>query len=142
MVQCERLSDHDRLLNDKLYTTYIDFGIEDGWFREDKLENFQTLVMIEKFTRQPLAGTSVLDVGCGTGDMSAFLRKKGVTKYRGVDILPKVICFAKMKYPKERFVLADFLTVQFAEQYDYALLSGTLATKFVTDNYEVMEATQ
>lgn len=51
---------------------------------------------------------SVLDVGCGLGDLAATLRHRGFTgAYLGVDLLPSMINAASARFPNERFVCGD-----------------------------------
>lgn len=60
-------------------------------------------------------GASVLEVGCGTGDLLAALKPKdGV----GVDLSPRLIEHARRKHPELRFAACD------AEQLDAAILDG------------------
>jgi SAM-dependent methyltransferase len=47
---------------------------------------------------------SVLDVGCGLGDLCGFLRTKGWTgKYAGIDIVPDMVAIARKRFPNEDF---------------------------------------
>src|SRR5258708_39795364 len=49
-------------------------------------------------------GTSVLEIGCGTGDLLAALRpSEGV----GVDLSTKLIERARQKHPQLQFIVAD-----------------------------------
>jgi len=77
----------------------------------------------------PLAGRSLLDVGCGLGDLLAFLTRRGVqADYTGVDLLEPMIAEARRRLPKGRFLCADI----FAEDvfgpgtFDVVYCSGTL----------------
>lgn len=72
-----------------------------------------------------LAGKSVLDVGCGVGDLYKYLQDSFArVDYCGLDVVPGMIAAAKQKYPGARFVHANVL--DFTEQYDYVLASGAL----------------
>jgi SAM-dependent methyltransferase len=58
---------------------------------------------------------SVLDVGCGLGDLCGFLRAKGWNgKYVGIDIVPELIDNARKRFPNEDFRVLD-LAAQVAE---------------------------
>jgi len=55
-----------------------------------------------------LAGTSLLDVGCGTGDLSAFLAQRRLdADYLGVDLLDKMIAEARRRHPAAAFECLD-----------------------------------
>jgi SAM-dependent methyltransferase len=55
-----------------------------------------------------LAGLSLLDVGCGLGDLWAFCRARGVrVDYTGVDILEKMVRAARQRHPAGRFECVD-----------------------------------
>ncbi len=70
---------------------------------------------------------SVLDVGCGFGDLLEFLNKKGCSvEYTGIDILPDFIDEAKKSWPEAEFISGDFLEMEFDKKFDYVLCSGTL----------------
>src|SRR5438067_11687597 len=61
------------------------------------------------------AGASVLEVGCGTGDLLAALKpKEGV----GVDISPRLVDIARGKHPGLDFIVGD------AEALDASALEG------------------
>lgn len=74
-----------------------------------------------------LAGRSLLDVGCGTGDLWAFLRERGIEPdYLGVDLVAKMIVEARRRHPDGRFEAADvFQPDSFpAEAFDVVFCSG------------------
>ena len=81
-------------------------------------------------------GKSVMDVGCGFGEMAKFLRKRyeGV-EYTGVDIVPEFIAEARKIYPDSRFVVCDYITDPIIEKFDVILASGVLNSN-VPDNME------
>jgi SAM-dependent methyltransferase len=73
---------------------------------------------------------SVLDVGCGYGDLYDFLAKKGFRPdYTGVDIMERFIAEAKRRRPFLRFIAGDFLKIRFWEKFDFILCSGALSYK-------------
>ena len=72
---------------------------------------------------------SVLDLGCGCGDLKAFLaaRFKDVD-YLGIDQMPEFIDFARKRYagdPRARFHLDDFAKVELP-RVDVVVASGAL----------------
>lgn len=70
---------------------------------------------------------SVLDVGCGFGEMARFLMKRYKNvEYTGVDIVPEFTKVAKEKYPDLRFLEMDYFSSPLEEKFDIVLASGTL----------------
>lgn len=69
-------------------------------------------------------GASLLDVGCGLGDLYAWLRDTGRrVEYSGIDVTPKMIETARCRFPEGRFDLANLLETKFAPV-DYVFASG------------------
>ena len=77
---------------------------------------------------QPIPGhSSVLDVGCGLGDLSEYLRGRGwIGKYTGIDINPDMITAAKKRLPQETFLCVDILEDEFEVSYDYVFCGATV----------------
>lgn len=79
-------------------------------------------------------GKSVLDVGCGFGEMAKFLHKRYVgVSYTGVDIVPEFIEEAKKLYPFYEFSVRDYFSNPIAQKFDIVLASGVLNSN-VGDN--------
>lgn len=56
----------------------------------------------------PLEGKTLLDVGCGLGDLQAYLEEHEIAaRYTGVDILGKMVQAASHRNPRAAFVQAD-----------------------------------
>ena len=75
------------------------------------------------------SGISVLDVGCGFGDLYGFLKAEGLLsrhkiRYTGYDISAKLLEIAKKKYPDARFELKDILEERYLSKFDYIFCSG------------------
>jgi SAM-dependent methyltransferase len=79
---------------------------------------------IERLCRSLIpAGTSVLEVGCGTGDLlHALGAKRGV----GLDISPRMVEAARSKYPDLEFHVGDVEMTDWHEQFDYIVLSDVV----------------
>ena len=68
---------------------------------------------------------SILDVGCGFGDLFGFFNKKKMDiKYTGVDINPNLIDIGKKVYPSANFSVMDFEQEDIAKKFDWVLASG------------------
>jgi ubiquinone/menaquinone biosynthesis C-methylase UbiE len=68
-------------------------------------------------------GSSVLEIGCGTGDLLAALTtSKGV----GIDISPKVVEIARSKHLGLTFLAGDAEDLPLSEPFDYVILSDLI----------------
>lgn len=76
-----------------------------------------------------LNGSSILDVGCGYGDLKTFLgRQYSDFSYIGIDQMPEFIAMAKKRFHAASdtyFYQRDFSTVDFPTL-DYVVASGAL----------------
>ena len=97
-----------------------------GWRNlHTQTTRFEALVRIGD-----LAGRTVLDVGCGHGDLRGFLRANGHdVEYLGLDHLPELLDVAVERYGdwlRTRFLLGDFSSADLPRT-DYVLCSGALS---------------
>lgn len=72
-------------------------------------------------------GDSLLDVGCGLGDLHAYLCRRGIAAgYSGLDITPDMVASASRRFPEVQFrcggLLEDFEAP--ADGFDYVFASG------------------
>jgi SAM-dependent methyltransferase len=78
-----------------------------------------------------IEGKSILDVGCGFGNILPRLKEKASRfRYTGVDIVPEFIKVAKEQYAQYRFVVRDYVEHPLAEHFDLVLCSGVLNSNF------------
>lgn len=113
----------------RYYTALIErYGVDvravDWGSRESQVIRFSVLAQVGQ-----LNGASVLDVGCGMGDLFGWLKRVGMElKYTGIDITPKMIEIAQQRFPEAQFELKNPLDVEDseAERYDFVLQSGIL----------------
>ena len=62
-------------------------------------------------------GSTILDVGCGTGEpIARFLIEQGY-QLTGVDASSKMVDLCKQRFPKERWLLADMRTLDLQEKF-------------------------
>ena len=82
-------------------------------------------------------GDSVLDVGCGYGDLLGYLKEKNVKiKYEGVDINQTMISEAKRRYPNECFRVLDIVNDSYGK-YDWIVSTSCFNLRLKgQDNYE------
>ncbi|NGP46603.1 methyltransferase domain-containing protein [Bacillaceae bacterium SIJ1] len=74
---------------------------------------------------QPKAGEHILDVGCGTGDLSHSIAATGA-QVTGIDASREMIEEAKEKYPKLAFFVVDAHELPFSEQFDAVFSNAAL----------------
>jgi SAM-dependent methyltransferase len=79
---------------------------------------------IERLCRSLVpAGATVLEVGCGTGDLLHAVRpSRGV----GVDLSPGMVNVARRQYPDLEFRVGDVESLEFTERFDYVILSDVV----------------
>jgi ubiquinone/menaquinone biosynthesis C-methylase UbiE len=132
--------DKERLIG--LYETRLDqFGHDAmtvGWKnRTDQWLRFSILCR-----DIVLSGKSILDVGCGLGDLVSFLDESGVHSYEyvGIDISPRLIQQANARFGRKncRFLVTDLLEAPNLGRFDIVLCSGGLSFR-VDDNISVAE---
>ncbi len=77
--------------------------------------------------------SSVLDVGCGLGDLYAFLARHGKSvQYVGIDIVPEFIELATQHFPDLTFKQTTVFDIN--QHFDYVVASGALSFKI--ENYQ------
>jgi len=93
-------------------------------------------------------GKSILDVGCGFGDLYDYLGKKGVKlkSYEGIDISPKIVEKAKTLHAKDKNAafrhgsLKELEKKYSEEEFDYVVESGIFNYN-LSDNYKYLAET-
>ncbi|MCK5113472.1 MAG: class I SAM-dependent methyltransferase, partial [Phycisphaerae bacterium] len=77
-----------------------------------------------------LRGQSLLDVGCGLGDLVTYLEKQNVSvDYTGVDVVEQMVERAEHLHPSRRFECADIFNNPAAldgEKFDVVFCSGAM----------------
>ncbi|BCJ86317.1 methyltransferase domain-containing protein [Effusibacillus dendaii] len=73
----------------------------------------------------PQPGEQILDVGCGTGDLSAEVKKRGAVPV-GIDLSEKMIEQARSKYPSIRFEVANAETFRIESTFDAVFSNAAL----------------
>lgn len=86
-----------------------------NWYYHKELENFISFLTPEN--------SSVLEIGCGTGDLLKNLRPK---EGAGIDISPEMIKAASSKYPGLRFHADDLENLKFEKKFDYVVMQDLI----------------
>lgn len=96
-----------------------------GWSGE-----FSQTIRIEILCQAgDMTDRSVLDVGCGFGDLYDFLKERYQrVSYQGMDINPAMVEVARAKHPGISFFAMDFGVYE-GQRFDYVLASGAFSFK-------------
>ena len=88
-----------------------------------------------------LEGASVLDLGCGFGDLYEYLVNRGLkVDYTGYDICPDFVELAGAKFPQATFEVRDIQVDGIPRCFDYIVSSQTFNLKLVhEDNFELVK---
>ena len=73
----------------------------------------------------PRAGERILDLGCGTGQLTQKIAESGADVV-GLDASPDMIGQARQNYPRLRFMLADAAALQFENEFDAVFSNAAL----------------
>ncbi|MDV2482610.1 class I SAM-dependent methyltransferase [Methanoculleus sp. Wushi-C6] len=72
-----------------------------------------------------LQGKSILDVGCGFGDLYDYLTAQGWTgHYVGIDLVPDLVEEGRKRFPDAELLVGDFEEQTFTGRFDYVVASG------------------
>ncbi len=71
---------------------------------------------------------SVLDIGCGSGELLTYLRKNNFNgQYCGIDFIPSFVDHANRVFEsddKAKFINKNIISDKFNEKFDWVILSG------------------
>lgn len=101
-----------------------------GWGSEESQQK-RFDVLLEEISFYGSVVDTVLDVGCGCGDMFEHINAED---YTGIDINPNMIEAAKTKYPEGRFLLYEDYDIR--EKQDWVLASGIFAFSNYKELYQ------
>jgi 2-polyprenyl-3-methyl-5-hydroxy-6-metoxy-1,4-benzoquinol methylase len=81
---------------------------------------------------------SVLEIGCGPGQLAALLFDQGITNYVGLDFSEKAIGMARRNCPQGRFVIADARSSDVYELVEHEALICTEVLEHVQDDLAIV----
>lgn len=108
-----------------------------GW-ESDEAQKLRFSVLADNID---LDGKSLLDVGCGLGNLFGYLAERKINvKYSGVDLLEEMVACAKVKCPEAEFFCDDIFEGQFAESHKYDVIySSGIFNLNLVNNFEFLE---
>jgi SAM-dependent methyltransferase len=109
-----------------------------GWTSQETQE--RRFLSLWRMAGSPGTG-SLLDVGCGSGDLKGFLESHGgALQYIGIDARPEVVQIARQRHPDVRFEVRDAHScTALGERFDCVFASGLFglaavcSTEYVSD---------
>lgn len=81
---------------------------------------------------------SILDVGCGRGDMFSIIQDRFpkellIHMYTGIDFNPNIIHVGKEKYPGTKLITSDLFSYESDRKYDWVVANGTFNYRLPND---------
>lgn len=73
----------------------------------------------------PRAGEKILDLGCGTGHLTAQISESGAA-VTGVDRSPEMVAAARKAYPHLKFEISDARNLPYQDEFDAVFSNATL----------------
>lgn len=105
-----------------------------GWLKGRQGIRYSVLTSIGNINN-----SSILDVGCGFGDLYGFLLYKKLScKYVGIDVNPKLIQVGISRYPKAKFIEGNIENGIIRKKFDWIIISGMFNYKHAK-KYEYIE---
>jgi SAM-dependent methyltransferase len=94
--------------------------------------------MLAVMGREPEAGASLLDVGCGYGDLLTHALSRSLSiDYVGIDVAENMIQWATGNVVGGKFVRGYVLVHRFADVFDYVVCNGILTQKLQVPGLEM-----
>ena len=104
------------------------FEKADHWKWHYSLSHYYFLwtVISDRIIREGI--DSILEIGCGSGQLACLIREKGIKKYHGFDFSSKRIAQAKKVCPEFDFSVQDAFKTDIFTTYDY---NAVICTEFL-----------
>lgn len=93
-------------------------------------------VIADRITRYKIR--TILDIGCGPGQLALLLRDKGVKEYYGIDFSPKRIEWAKKNCPDFTFIVEDAFETDLFETFRYDAVICTEFLEHIEQDIEII----
>lgn len=126
------IEDQVKKINSQFFNNCCDLSEGSSWKACCYIDEFMQDVYYHSiFNNINKNFNTLLDVGCGQGDLIDFLsRNHAKIIYKGIDVSEKMIDLAKKRFPKNNFENISFLEINKEEKYDVILAVGVFNLKF------------
>lgn len=102
----------------KVYEVYDEII---NWFDDARTKSLMESEYLNLIVNTIPPSSSILDLGCGTGEpIAQFFIEKGY-KVTGVDGSQKMIELCKKRFPSERWIVSDMREINLPQQFDVLL---------------------
>ncbi len=103
---------------EKVYECYEEIV---SWFDNARTKTLMESEYLNLIVKSVPASSSVLDLGCGTGEpIAQFFIDKGF-KVTGVDGSKKMIELCKKRFPNEQWIVSDMREIKLQQQFGVVL---------------------
>lgn len=94
-------------------------------------------VLVDRIMRN--GTTSLLEIGCGSGQLASFFRDKGLSQYCGFDCSKEAIHLANAICPQFSFHVADAFETSLFEKHHYDAVICTEVLEHVEGDIDILE---
>jgi len=94
-------------------------------------------VIVDRIRRDGLR--RVLEIGCGTGQLAAYLFDQGIDSYVGIDFSPKAVKYARQNAPAGRFAVDDARVSSVYGEESHDVLICTEVLEHIAEDLAVVE---
>jgi SAM-dependent methyltransferase len=104
---------------------------------QDSPYYFLWSVIVDRIRRDGLR--RVLEIGCGTGQLAAYLLDQGVASYIGTDFSAKAVEYARRNAPGGRFIVEDARASSIYNEEEHDVLVCTEVLEHIAEDLAVVE---
>jgi len=97
---------------------------------------FLWAVIVDRMIREDVR--SVLDIGCGAGQLACLIRDKGIEQYYGLDFSEKRVSQARRVCPEYQFAVEDVFKTEALNNFEYDAAICTEVLEHVENDTEII----